>query len=552
MIKQCALYLLCCFVVFCKGQPGAGFAWPIDTPHTLTGNYGELRPNHFHVGLDFSTNGKINLPVYAVEDGYVSRIKVSSGGYGKALYMTHPNNKLSLYAHLTAYAGEIAGAVKNEQYARQNYEVEFFPGKGDFKIKKGQLIGYSGNSGNSSGPHLHFEIRDEKTEVPLNPLEFYKIRDTIRPGLSGIAFYNLADTSAPVFLKALAVQSKKRDSLFLKQDSVTVWQPRVGLAFSGYDQFVYRGNQNVPYAARLLLDDQLIYAHRLQYISFSDQRFVNEFSETVNKVKYQKCFLPTLYPPDIYGPVINKGRIILTDTNYHLLQLILFDEQGNESTLKFYIRTKQPLDRAVPLTTGDLYLNCTTGLQAVKNGVRLYIPKGATYYSSPIFIQNSLEKTASFSILPSDINLAVPFSIGFRVPARFKKHTGKLVLRNHSAIYVPVIKNDTVFCSAYHFGKFDLTIDTVAPKIKTQLSPKKIKRLRHPESFSFILRDHLSGIAKYSLYLNDKWVLAEYDAKNNLLTYFFDNITPAGDLAFIVEAEDRAGNTTSWRYVWKR
>ena len=167
-------------------------------------------------------------------------------------------------------------------------------------------------------------------------------------------------------------------------------------------------------------------------------------------------------------------------------------------------------------------------------------------------IQNTLDKNASFAILPAGLNLAVPVSIGFRLPARYQSHAAQLVVKNHSAVYVPVIKNDTVFCSSYNLGKFELSLDTLAPKIKTALSPKKIKRLKQARSFSFVLRDHLSGIGKYSLYLDDKWVLAEYDAKNALLTYLLDEATPAGDLVFRAEAEDRVGNKTVFRYVWKR
>lgn len=551
MIRIFLAYSFCCCAAFYSAQTNSGFIWPLDTPHTLTGNYGELRPNHFHVGLDFSTNGKINFPVYAVADGYVSRIKVSSGGYGKAVYITHSGGKLSLYAHFNSYAPAIADAVKHEQYARQNYEVEIFPGKNDIRIQQGQLIGYSGNSGNSSGPHLHFEIRDEKTEVPLNPLEFYRIRDTLLPVVSHVAFYNLADTSAPVFLRGFAVERNRRDSLFLKQDSVVIWQSQVGLAFAGYDRFVYRGNPNVTYMARLLLDDNLVYSHKLHHISFSDQRFVNEFSETVNKVKYQKCFLPTLYPQGIYGETLNKGLIALADTNYHRVKLVLLDEQGNENMLQFYVKTKKP-GGAVPVAAkGDLYANCNAELQAVKNGLRLYIPKGALYHSSPLFIRNSAGTTSAFSILP-ELNLAVPISVGFPVPPRFRSRASQLVVRNHSAVYVPVIRNDTAFCSVYNLGTFEIGIDTLAPKIKTQLGPKKIRRLKNFKEFSFILSDQLSGIARYSLFVNGQWALAEYDAKNRLLTYAFNDTTPAGTLTFLVTAEDRSGNKAQLKYVLKR
>ncbi|MEO6302824.1 MAG: M23 family metallopeptidase, partial [Bacteroidia bacterium] len=189
-MKNKLILVLLFFTALCFAQEN--YRWPIDSPRVLTGNYGELRPNHFHAGIDFSTNNLVNLPVYAVENGYISRVKISSSGYGKNIYITHANGKVSVYCHLNSLNVAVSDLVKKEQYAKQSYEVEIFPKAKSISVKKGELIGLSGNTGNSTGPHLHFEFRDEKTEVPLNPLKYFDIVDTVLPTIQRIAFYNLA------------------------------------------------------------------------------------------------------------------------------------------------------------------------------------------------------------------------------------------------------------------------------------------------------------------------------------------------------------------------
>ena len=134
---------------------------------------------------------KLNQKLYAIESGFISRIKVSSGSYGNAIYITHPNDKVSVYAHLNSYISKISELVKKEQYLKKSFEIEIFPKPNTFLIKKNELIGFSGNTGNSTGPHLHFEIRDEHSELPINPLEFYKTNDKSAQVISQIAFYDI-------------------------------------------------------------------------------------------------------------------------------------------------------------------------------------------------------------------------------------------------------------------------------------------------------------------------------------------------------------------------
>jgi hypothetical protein len=550
--KSGFLIFFCVLQLICVSQIVQEFGWPIDTPHVVTGNYGELRPNHFHLGWDFSTHGKVNLPVYAVASGTISRIKVSASGYGKALYINHPGNKLSLYGHLSAYAEKISMSVKEEQIAKQRYEVELFPASDELLVTKGELIGYSGNSGFSSGPHLHFEIRNQKTEVPLNLLEFYGLKDTILPSVQQIALYDLSDTLNPKLIETLRVQSDKANHLDLEKDSIILNASILGFAFSGFDRFEYKGNPNVIYSAKLFLEEEQRFKYVLNNISFDDQRYVNEFAEKNDKFKYQKCFLPTRYPETIFENCIDKGRINLIDTNFHCLKLAVNDEFNNTNVLQFYFKTRKINGYVKPVVHGDGYLKSGAEMKTDMNGVSITVAAKALYYSTHLTIQNSLETTGQLVILPARVNLNCPVDIKFLVPEKLLKSKHKLILKNESVIYCPKFNGDSIRFSVNSFGYFKLEIDSTAPKIKTLLSRKKIKRIKNFNSFSFDIRDNLSGIGKYNLYLNDQWVLAEYDAKLNILTFFFDGQTPPGNLSFRVEAEDKMGNRSKYKYVLRR
>jgi len=550
--KGVYLYVLCFLKTIVFSQQTIAFAWPIDTPHVITGNYGELRPNHFHMGWDFSTGGKVNFPVYAVADGYVSRIKVSASGYGKALYITHPQNRLSLYAHLSSFASVVNEHVKNLQVSKSNFEIESFPAVNDFPVKKGQLIGYSGNTGASQGPHLHFEIRDQKTEGPLNLFEFYQLNDTVPPELTHLAFYDLADTICPKFLKSFKLKKNKNDSLFLTDDSLILNSATLGLAFSGLDRFVRWGNPNVIYKTQVLLDNEIIFNYKLNHLLFNEQRYVNEFTQTVDKIKYQKCFLPTLFPAAIYEQCVNKGRIFLADTFFHQIKIILQDENSNRRTISFFIKTKKLNSYNKPKIKTGFYVDCSKDVHVNAQQIQLFIPAKTFYYSTQLTIINKLTSDFSLSIKPQATNLAAPISISIKPPKQLISKLKQIVLQQGAVVYAPQIHQDSLSYSVFNLGDFKLLADTIAPKIKSQLSKKQIKRLHSLTSFSFTLLDNLSGIKDYDVFVNNNWVLAEYDAKSHLLTYTFDADTPAGDLSFKVEAEDKVGNKTTFSYLLKR
>ena len=540
-----AFLILFLWNLFPAGAQVKSLKWPLDTPCTITGNYGELRPNHFHAGIDLSTGGRVNRRVYAAESGYVSRVRVSATGYGNAVYITHPGGLVTVYAHLNSLSLKIAKLVTAEQEARKSFEVELLPAPNAVQVNKGEIIGLSGNTGGSSGPHLHFEVRDEKSETPLNPIFYFNVPDKVPPILEGIAFYDLSDSLNPVLVRTARVHPT------LVSQSFVLSNNPVGIAFSGYDQLKKDGNKNNIYNVKLHFDEKLIYSHSLRSIDFADNRFVNEFSETSGKLKLQKCFVPTLFPPRLYDSYSNKGVIVFNDTIPHRLKLILEDENGNTTTNEFLIRTTVPPAAVNQDLTQPFFVNCSKDFVFRSGEIDLYIPASTLYRSVVLRVSSRLSANSRLLIEPP-VNMRSAYVVGFRVPESFAGLSGKLVLRSQAGVTTGVPRNDSVFFYLKSTGSFILMADVEPPLIRAALAAKRIHRTKKFSSFSFKISDRLSGVAKYAVYVNDKWVLGVYDAKNDLLTYTFDEKTPPGKLSFAVEVEDRCGNKKKFNYTLTR
>jgi hypothetical protein len=518
----------------CHSQP-AEYVWPIDSPRIVSGNYGELRPNHFHAGIDFSSGNRENLKVFAVNRGYVSRIKVSAAGYGRAVYLTHPEGTVSVYAHLNAFNEKIDALVKQRQGEARNFEVDFAVRKDSIRVVKGEVIGLSGNTGGSSGPHLHFELRDEKTETPVNPLLVFKQRDVFPPLVDGLAFYDLSDTLNPRLLKTVKVK-RLMGKLVPEIPKLVLTSGVIGVAFSGHDRFTARGAKTNVYRARVFLDEEIVYEHRLDRIAFSENRYVNEFSDPVKKKVYQKCFMPTLYPLRMYPFTGSKGRIIPADRDWHELKLVLNDERGNATAVRIKVSsTTEARFKAPPMAPG--YAECALDFVMKQSDVRLYIPAGNLYRNAVISI--TYEDPLRFHVMPA-VNLRGAAVIS--LPSREGMAPEKTVLRIDKTYHTSAVQRDTMFFYVKQFGAFDLLEDTVPPGLKRYIYKDRKKRPRKAEAIAFIVRDAMSGVDRYSITVNGRWVLAEYDAKNDMVFYKIDTDTPPGDLQVVVEVTDRAGN----------
>ena len=340
--------LLLHFLCFSQEKyPKNYFIEPVSIPIFLSGSFGELRSNHFHAGIDIKTQGKEGLNVFATADGYVSRIKVQQLGYGKAIYITHPNGYTSVYGHLSKFADEIEKHVKSIQYKKENYATENLYFKKDkFSVKKGEIIAYSGDTGGSGGPHLHYEIRDTETEHVINPLLFgLKVEDTTAPAFRALKVYALSsDARINQQRKSFQIPIKNLGIGKYIADRITA-SSVIGFGVNVFDRFNKAPNKNGIYSLEMLVNGQRFYYHDVETFSFSESKFLNLHIDYEHykkyKRRYQKTYKVTSNRLSTYKDLINNGKINIQKNLNYTIEIIAKDFEGNVSSLKIPVAGKE-------------------------------------------------------------------------------------------------------------------------------------------------------------------------------------------------------------------
>ena len=524
------LFFVCFSSDFYAQYNGLGFIYPLDREVVVTGNYGEIRPNHFHAGLDFSTDPILNLPIKSVADGYVSRIKIGSGGYGRVLYIKHNNGYVSVYAHQKKYAQKIDEYIKKIQLEQKQNEIEVYPKANELLLKKGEVIGYTGNSGSSTGPHLHFEIREEKSEIPINPLLVYDVKDDVKPELTHLAIYSMTDTNNIKRISSIPVKYIG-DKLSLPKYTQVLTENTFAIGFAGFDRANGNTNKNNIYEAKVLLDDKIIYHHQLNNISFDNGRYVNVFSEKEGGVKFQKCFSPTCYDIAIYKSLVNGGKILLNDTLPHKISLQINDEKGNKNALTFFVKTRNLKGYTVNTIKHNVFCNQDANIK--KEDVEVLIKSGTLSKHASVSVY--INKLGKAFVGNKDEDLLKAFTLSIKIPKAIPGKENKMVLINEAHCMVGTYENGWLKVESKSFGIFSYGYDTVAPTIVLPSSKKKTSI----NSVRFKVADNLSGIADYHIYVNGVWQIAEYDAKSATISCNFSEATPK---TLKIEVIDRVGN----------
>lgn len=536
------------------------FRSPLDIPLVLSGTFGELRSNHFHSGIDIKTQQREGLKTYAIADGTITRIKVSLYGYGKVLYIAHPSGHTSVYGHLQKFGPEIEEYVKNIQYKKKAYEIEVFPDFGELKVEKGQVIAYTGNTGGSGGPHLHFEIRSSVTEKPTNPLLYgLEVRDALDPVLLNLYTYPLTENS-------IVNQSKEKVALnFTKQSDGTFLADKVyasgtiGFGINSYDRQDMAANKNGLYKVEQIVNGKTYTDYDLESFSFGETRYINTLIDYSHYAKFrqriQKLYKDPSNKLGIYKQLYNNGKIDVSEGLSYSVELLLKDFHGN--TTKVII----PVEGKKEVVKKDKEDKKTENYLVAKKPNTYDLGIAQVYFPANIFYEDfyiDLAKgTDTVKIHDSSVPAHKNFTISFDVSKYPKEDLKQLfIARLNSRLepsYESTYRRGTTFSTRTRYlGTFTLAKDTIAPKVRAKNFKEK-QWLSNYKYLSIEITDDLSGIDTYSATLNGKWILMEYESKKNTLTYNFDsNILNEKECNLELIVTDNVGNSTTFKSTFFR
>ena len=519
------------------------FHSPIDAPFDLSGTFGEFR-SRFHTGIDFKSRGVQGQKVFSIEDGFVSRIEVNNYGYGKVIYIDHPNGYTSVYAHLRNFSPELNNYIKSELYKSQKNSIKKFPKKNEFIISKGSLIGYSGNTGRSFGPHLHFEIRETKNQDAINPLMFnYKYVDQERPIIRGLYIIN-EDNSLVKKLPVRKKISKLNDSTYISD--IIGYNGKIGVGLDIYDiQYKNLYNQNGIYKVELFIDSILSYSYQMNKIKFSENHFKKIMYDYQSLIERNKKVLKIYTPRNSNLSFLKKNSFngIINSDNYKDNSVIIkiSDWNQNSSYIKFRLKsvdtksTETSYQGIEILTNQDYTLN--------KNSSIIEIDKN-TFYDDLLlnisYNSDTLDLGKEKDPFRSSVRVKLPHKITDTMRLR-QSFIGKII--NERISYLSSKKNDSfIYTNTSSLGKYIISRDTLKPEI-IPINFKSNSNIKGKRSLRLRLKDELSGIKSYSSYFNGNWALFEYEPKSNLIFHnLSDGVIENGENELIIKYEDGVGN----------
>ena len=544
--------------------PQGYFSSPLKIALAITGSFSEIRSNHFHSGTDFQVQQKEGLPVYAVADGIISRIKVSPVGFGNALYIDHPNGFTSVYAHLEGYNDTITGYIRTNQYKLKSFEVDLFPkNKKEFiYVKKGQLIGYAGNSGSSGGAHLHFELRNTKTEHIINPLLFgFDISDPYPPIIDFIRIYPESEQSfvgsANDAIRLNLRKSGNREYRLAGKDTLSVWG-NISIGVQAFDFNQNQSDRNGFYSMKMNMDGVQFFSMVCDSFAFDESRYVNasiDFPANYNQgnriVKSKKLPGNKL---SFFGSDAGNGILSITDEKVHEVVIAVADVAGNAVNLRFWLKPKKPAAFMelpnISAADSTMVFKYNKINKFENKDLKVELPIGCLYDNLVFTYRKSPGSKVMFSDIHYLHDAEIPLQNKMKVsikatdlPQQFRSKA-LLIRVDRDGKRSPAgggFENGYVTTTTNMFDGYAIVVDTIPPTIRPYSENSKSKT-----SLKFTVSDNFSGISSYKGEVNGQWALVEWDPKNKLMIYRFDKVAQPGNNTFTLFLEDEKGNKNKY------
>ena len=539
-----------------KDYPKDYFRSPVNGPIRLSGSCGELRSNHFHMGIDIKPQKRsVAEPIYAAAEGFVTRIVVSPRGYGNGVYIQHPNGYTTVYGHLKSFNDKMSAYIKELQYQDKTFTLNLENLSPDlFPIYKGQIVGKLGNAGSSGGPHLHFEIRNTETQNALNPLLFgLTVKDDLPPRMNQLKVYSLNHKHETTDSKVFDIKGKN-GNYNLSPSTITVQSGRIGLGIKSFDFMTGVTNWNGPFSIKMFQDDALKFHFQAEEFSFDEWYYLNAHVDyrdfKKDKSYINRCYLlPGNKNSTVYKEVINRGVLDMKEGETSAIRFEIVDISGNKSLLNFNLK-KEGTAPPPAFQSFNYILPFQERSVILLNNMELEFPENSFYediYLSYNYSVNQSKNT--FSGVHHIHDKYVPIHHDFDIKIKPEKNI-PAALKSKALIakceglgaesgYDSEWDGEFVKAKTHSFGDYCIMIDTLQPTI-TNVSFKS--SMSGQSQFTFKIKDNLSGIQSYNAWVDGEWILMEYDKKSDKIYHKFDGKIARGEHQLKLVVADRRGN----------
>jgi hypothetical protein len=566
-------FLFFCFQIFFsslsaqlfppKNYPKGYFIYPVQAKIGLAANFGELRPNHFHMGLDCRTDQKENAGIIAAADGYIAQVKIEPGGFGRAIYINHPNGLTTLYAHLNNFFPALEKYVKEQQYKLESWQVFLNIPPNLFPVKQGEFIAFSGNTGGSQGPHLHFEIRNTKTDKVINPSLFgFPVPDNVPPTLIRLAMYDRCISTYSQIPKLYPL--KKLHNQYVPSTSTIITNTdRVSFGISAFDRYTGSANPNGIYEATIYFDGMPMAGFQLDNISYNETRYMNAHIDYKLKTGggpyVQHLSRLPGYPEGVYKDVETDGIIYLEDDSVHQIKIEVKDAYDNISILQFTIRRGQINENKYKKDSSETR-KFSPGFVNVfdREDIQVILGENDLYDSINFFYTKKTSTISkSISALHTVHTAVVPVHGHFTIrlkPVALPVGSDKIIMQRTWGSKMDVVKPETDrewYSGKFReFGNFQLLVDSLPPVI-SPIGIRDNANLSRASQIIFIITDNMKKIKNFRAELDGKWLRFTND-KGRSFIYRFDEKCTASNHELKVSVEDEAGNQTTKMYRFTR